>query len=110
VEGGVDAGAVADLVAGYRVEELVDQTGWVIILLWEAGGGVFVGKGDNRDVTLGVGQPRDLGPKERGKLDFIATACLVAEGLEPDLGAGDGGGLSKLRFAPSCRATGHGFR
>jgi hypothetical protein len=47
---------VADLVVSNRVEVLVDQLGWVVVLLWEAGGaGVFAGKGDNRGVILGVG-------------------------------------------------------
>jgi hypothetical protein len=45
VEREIAAWAVADLVVGHRVEVLVDQPGWAVVLLWEAGGaGVLVRK------------------------------------------------------------------
>jgi hypothetical protein len=96
VEREVAAGAVSDLVVGDRVEVLVDQPGWVVVLLWKAGGaGVTVGQGDNVEVIIGIGQPRGLGPKQSNDLDVVAPAGLVAEGLKPDSGAGSGGeGLS----------------
>jgi hypothetical protein len=56
VEGEIAAWAVADLVVGNRVEVLVDQPGWIVVLLWETGGaGDFASKGDKREVILGIG-------------------------------------------------------
>jgi hypothetical protein len=48
--------AVADLVVGERVEELVGQPGWVVFLLRETGGGgILAGQGDSCKVVLGIG-------------------------------------------------------
>jgi hypothetical protein len=100
-------------VVGHRVEGRVNQPGWVVVLLWEAGGaGVFDSQEDNGEVVLGIGKTRGLGPKECDDLDVVTPASLVAEGLESDPGPGGGGeGLidDARGLAPSCPATRHGF-
>jgi hypothetical protein len=59
MKGGVAARAVTDLVVGHRVEVLVGQPGWVVVLLREAGGAsVLVG---NCEFILGIGKPTTWG-------------------------------------------------
>jgi hypothetical protein len=94
--------AVADLVVGDRVKVLADQPGWVVVVLREAGGTASLLARETtghtrrwREVILGVGQSRGLGPKGRDDLDVSAPAGLVAEGLKPASSAGGRGkGLS----------------
>jgi hypothetical protein len=107
----VAAGAVTDLVVGDRVKVLVDQAGWVVVLLWEAHGArILAGQGNNCEVVHSVGGSRCLGPQERDDLDVVASTGLVAERLKPDAGARGGGkGLPDDRLAWSCPATRNGF-
>jgi hypothetical protein len=56
VEREIAGWAVPELVVGNRVEILVDQPGWVAVLIREAhGAGILACKGDNREVVLGIG-------------------------------------------------------
>ncbi|RSH83019.1 hypothetical protein EHS25_005729 [Saitozyma podzolica] len=90
VEGEVAGWAVAGLAVGDRVEILVDQPIWVGGLIWDLRGKglLFVCQGDNCEIVFGIGQTRGLRPKQREYLDVVASADLVAEGFESDLGAG----------------------
>jgi hypothetical protein len=109
--GRLPLGRWRNFVVGNRVEILVDQPGWVVVLLWETGrAGVFASKGDNREIVLGVGKPRSLGPKLCDDLDVVTPAGLVYDGLEPDCSTRTGGeGMTNNTLAPSCRASRHGF-
>jgi hypothetical protein len=46
---------VPDLLVGNKVEVLDDKPGWVLVLLQEAGAGIFAGEGDICEIILGVG-------------------------------------------------------
>jgi hypothetical protein len=54
VDGEVAARAVADFVVGDRIEVLVDQLGWVVLLGKTGGAGVLASYGDDCKVVFGA--------------------------------------------------------
>jgi hypothetical protein len=57
--------SVADLVISKRVEVLVEQPDWVVVMVREGGGkGVLAGERDNHEIVFGIGNSRGLGPKQ----------------------------------------------
>jgi hypothetical protein len=56
VEREVVAGTMTDLVVGNRVEILFDQPGWVVVVIWEAGGAVILaGQRDDGEAIISIG-------------------------------------------------------
>jgi hypothetical protein len=105
VEGEVAGRAVADLLVSNRVEVLVGRPRRVGLQIRElCGTGILVCQRNDREIVLGIGQPRGLGPEQREYLDVVASAGLVAEGFKSDSGTrGRGEGLSLA--TADCRVS-----
>jgi hypothetical protein len=74
------------LLGGWRTFTRQDR---VVIVHREARGtGILAGKGDDREIILGVGYPRGLGSDDGDDLDVIAPPGLVAKGFEREAVSG----------------------